>query len=117
MVRLYFAIRRTACVFCGYRSSVATARSRVPNGALTGARSDASDNVTSMPYVLIVLFSLSDGSIGVMKTWQSFASPLTCSMQAFLENETVEDRTYVCVTRDRALALAGATVEISQTQP
>ena len=103
-----------ACL--GYRSSVATARSRVPNGAPRGARSEASDNVTSMPYVLIVLFSLSDGSIGVMKTWQSFASPLTRSMQAFLENETAEDRTYVCVARARALTLAGATIESGQTE-
>jgi len=95
---------------------VALARSWAPNGAPAGARSNGSDDVTSMPYVLIVLFSLSDGSIGMMKTWQSFASPLTCSMQAFLENETVQDRTYVCVTRERALALAGATIDISQTQ-
>ena len=105
------------CVFlggsllCGLRPLLG------PNGAPAGARSDESDDVSSMPYVLIVLFSLSDGSIGVMKTWQSFASPLTCSMQAFLENETAEDRTYVCVSRQRALALAGATIEISQTQP
>ena len=70
-----------------------------------------------MPYVLIVLFALSDGSVVVMKTWESFASPITCSMQAFLENETVnDDRTYVCVTRQRAVALAGATLEITEPQ-
>ena len=70
--------------------------------------------MTSLPYVLIVLFALSDGSVGVMRTSQSFASPLTCSMQAFLENETAKDRTYVCVTLERAIAFAGPGIELSQ---
>lgn len=83
-------------------------------GALS--HSDANDGMTSLPYVLIILFTLSDGSIDVMRTSQSFASPLTCSMQAFLENETAPDRTYVCVTRERALAVAGRGIELSQTR-
>ena len=69
-----------------------------------------------MPYVLIVLFVLSDGSALVMNTSEGFSSPLTCSMQAFIENETVDDRTYICVTRERALALSGATFEIGETR-
>lgn len=71
--------------------------------------------MTSLPYVLIVLFALSDGSIEVMTTSQGFASPLTCSMQAFLENETARDRTYVCVSRERAIAVAGVSFELSQS--
>ena len=63
--------------------------------------------MTSLPYVLIVLFALNDGSFMVMRTSQSFASPLTCSMNAFLETETSKSRTYICVTRERADTLAG----------
>lgn len=68
--------------------------------------------MTSMPYVLIVLFMFNDGSALVMNTSEGFASPMSCSMQAFIENESVHDRTYICVTRERAVALAGATVEV-----
>ena len=63
--------------------------------------------MTSLPYVLIVLFALGDGSVMIMQTSQSFASPLTCSMRAFLETDSARKRTYVCVTRDRAAVLAG----------
>ena len=66
--------------------------------------------MTSMPYVLIVLFLFNDGSAMVMNTSEGFASPMSCSMQAFIDNETVQDRTYICVTRERALALAGPTI-------
>lgn len=69
--------------------------------------------MTSLPYVLVVLFSLGDGSIITMRTSQGFTSPLTCSMHAFMENETTRDRTYVCVTRDRAVALAGEGIGIA----
>lgn len=55
-----------------------------------------------MPYVLVVLFALGDGSLLTMQTSQQFASPLSCSMQAFIENEKARARTYVCVTRDHA---------------
>lgn len=65
-------------------------------------------------YVLIVLFVLSDGSIGVMRTSQTFTSPLSCSMQAFLENEATADRTYVCVAHERSIALAGQGVELAE---
>jgi hypothetical protein len=71
--------------------------------------------MTSLPYVLIILFALSDGSVEVMTTSQGFASPLTCSMQAFLENETAHDRTYVCVSRERAIAMAGVSFDLSQS--
>ena len=73
--------------------------------------------MTTLPYVLIVLFTLTDGSIGVMRTSQGFTSPLSCSLQALMENETTDDRTYVCVTRERALALSGAGLELSQALP
>ena len=63
--------------------------------------------MTSLPYVLIVLFALNDGDYMIMRTSQGFVSPLTCSMHAFLENETSKSRTYVCVTRDRADQLGG----------
>ncbi len=63
--------------------------------------------MTSLPYVLIVLFVLGDGSLATMQTSQSFDSPLSCSMRAFLENESSRDRTYVCVTREDAVALTG----------
>ena len=72
--------------------------------------------MSSLPYVLIILFTLSDGSIEVMTTSQGFASPLTCSMQAFLENESARDRTYVCVSRERAVAMAGVSFELSQSE-
>ena len=69
--------------------------------------------MTSLPYVLIVLFALNDGSFMVMRTSQSFASPLTCSMNAFLETETSKSRTYICVTRERADALAGRNTDLT----
>ena len=61
--------------------------------------------MTPLPYVLIVLFALGDGSIMTMQTMQSFRSPLNCSMRAFIETETAGARsqgTYVCMTRDKA---------------
>jgi hypothetical protein len=70
--------------------------------------------MTQLPYVLIVLFSLNNGAVGIMDTSQTFASPMSCSMRAFIENETVDDRTYVCVTRDRAASLMGKTVDLAQ---
>ena len=81
----------------------------------TGDKLDASNDMATLPYVLIVLFSLSDGSVGVMRTAQSYASPLSCSMQAFLENETVKDRTYVCVSREGATSLAGENILVSES--
>ena len=63
--------------------------------------------MSSLPYVLIVLFAIGDGSVTTIQTSQSFHSPLSCSMRAFLENESSRDRTYVCVTREDALALSG----------
>ncbi|MEM7227027.1 MAG: hypothetical protein AAF495_28930 [Pseudomonadota bacterium] len=73
--------------------------------------------MSSMPYVLVVLFTIGDGSVVAMKTWQSFASPLTCSMQAFMETESAKQRTYICVTREQASALLGKGVEVSQPSP
>jgi hypothetical protein len=35
-------------------------------------------------------------------------------MQAFPENEMANDRTYVCVARERATALAGESIALSQ---
>lgn len=61
--------------------------------------------MTKLAYVLVVLFPLSDGQITAMETYQQYASPLTCSMKAFIENEQVEDRTYVCMTRQDAVAI------------
>ncbi len=63
--------------------------------------------MTSLPYVLMVLFTLNDGRLVSMETNQAFASPLSCSMQAFLANEAARDRTYVCVTQERAAILTG----------
>ena len=52
-----------------------------------------------------------------MDTWQSFQSPLTCSMQAFIESEGAKERTYVCVSRDRAVALLGGNISgLTQAQ-
>jgi len=70
--------------------------------------------MTQLPYVLVVLFSLNNGSVGVMDTAQTFNSALSCSMKAFIENESVKDRTYVCVTRDRAASLMGKSVDLAQ---
>ena len=67
-----------------------------------------------MPSTPILFFAMSDDSIGVMNTWQSSSSPMNCSMQAFPENETTNDRVYVCVTRERAAALAGESIALSQ---
>ena len=61
--------------------------------------------MTGLPYVLVVLFALGDGSVITMNTKQQYASPLSCSMQAFLENEKSRDRTFICVTRDHAVRL------------
>lgn len=70
--------------------------------------------MTQLPYILIVLFTLNDGAVGVMDTSQAFSSPLSCSMKAFIENEAAEDRTYVCVTRDRAASLMGHGIDLAQ---
>ena len=74
--------------------------------------------MTSLPYVLVVLFAMSDGSVAPMATSQGFASPLACSMRAFMENESARERVYVCVTRERAemLLVAGA-VEAAAADP
>lgn len=64
--------------------------------------------MTSLPYVLVVLFAMSDGSVAPMATSQGFASPLACSMRAFMENEGAGERVYVCVTRERAELLFAA---------
>jgi len=66
--------------------------------------------MNALPYLLIVLFNLNDGSLISMSTSQGFASPLSCSMRAFLENETARDRTYVCVTQEHAAKLANRSV-------
>lgn len=61
--------------------------------------------MTSLPYVLVVLFALGDGSALTMQTSQAFSSPLNCSMRAFIENESAQSRsygTYVCMARDNA---------------
>jgi hypothetical protein len=61
--------------------------------------------MTPLPYVLVVLFALGDGSIMTMQTMQSFTSPLNCSMRAFIETETAGARsqaTYVCMAREKA---------------
>ena len=61
--------------------------------------------MTGLPYVLVVLFALGDGSVLTMQTAQDFASPLNCSMRAFIENESPGLRsqgTYVCMTRGNA---------------
>ena len=58
--------------------------------------------MTQLPFVLLVLFAIPGGNHVAMETAQQFSSPLSCSMRAFIENEQVKDRTYVCVSRDRA---------------
>ena len=61
--------------------------------------------MTGLPYVLVVLFALGDGSVLTMQTSQAFTSPLNCSMRAFIENEAAVARcygTYVCMTKDNA---------------
>ncbi len=74
--------------------------------------------MTSLPYVLIVLFALDDGSVFAMRTSQSLSSPPTCSMQAVLENEAAGRRTHVCVLREHATALAGPAPDlVSIRQP
>lgn len=81
--------------------------------------------MTGLPYVLVVLFALGDGSVLTMQTSQAFTSPLNCSMRAFIENEAVHARnygTYVCMTKDHAetfLSARGrpATVATTDTPP
>ena len=58
--------------------------------------------MTELPFVLLVLFAMPGGGHSVMETAQQFNSPLSCSMRAFIESEHVDDRTYVCVTRNDA---------------
>jgi hypothetical protein len=59
--------------------------------------------------LLVVLFAMSDGSVATMRSSQSFASPLSCSMRAFRESETARERIYVCTTSERVemLLVAG----------
>ena len=81
--------------------------------------------MTGLPYVLVVLFALGDGSVLTMQTSQAFASPLNCSMRAFIENESVRTRsygTYVCMTKDNAATFLAArkqqgTVAAAETPP
>ncbi len=61
--------------------------------------------MTDLPYVQVILFALGDGSFITMDTSLQYRSPLSCSMAAFMENEKSRDRTYVCVTREDAVAL------------
>ena len=61
--------------------------------------------MTQLPYVLVILFSMPGGQHVVMETMQQYTSPLSCSMRAFIENEQVSDRTFVCVTREHAKRL------------
>lgn len=72
--------------------------------------------MSSLPYVLIVLFAMGDGTVATIQTAQSFHSPLSCSMRAFLENESSRDRTYVCVTRQDALVLTGDATGLAVAQ-
>lgn len=65
--------------------------------------------MSQLPYVLLVLFAMPDGGHTVMETAHQYDSPLSCSMRAFIENDQVEDRTYVCVTRGDAESLLQAT--------
>ena len=58
--------------------------------------------MSQLPYILLVLFAMPDGAHTVKETAQQYDSPLSCSMRAFIENDQVDDRTYVCVTRDDA---------------
>jgi hypothetical protein len=61
--------------------------------------------MTQLPFVLLVLFAIPGDGHLVMETAQQFSSPLSCSMRAFIENEDVNDRTYVCVSRSHAALL------------
>lgn len=61
--------------------------------------------MSQLPYVLLVLFAMPDGGHTVMKTTQQYDSPLSCSTRAFIENDQIADRTYVCVARDDAESL------------
>jgi hypothetical protein len=58
--------------------------------------------MTQLPFVLLVLFAIPGDGHVVMETAQQFTSPLSCSMRALIENEGVDDRTYVCVSRNHA---------------
>lgn len=62
-----------------------------------------------LPYVLLVLFTMPNGGHSVMETAYQYDSPLSCSMRAFIENDRVDDRTYVCVTRSHAALLLPTT--------
>jgi hypothetical protein len=64
--------------------------------------------MSQLPYVLLVLFAMPDGSHTVMETAQQYESPLSCSMRAFIQNDPIKDRTYVCVTRSNAEILLQA---------
>ena len=61
--------------------------------------------MTTLPFVLVVLFTMDDGQISAMETMQQYSSPLSCSMRAFIESEQARDRTYVCMTRENAADL------------
>ena len=74
--------------------------------------------MTTLPYVLIVLFAMGDGSVATMRTAQAFASPLSCSMRAFQENATARDRSYVCVSRASAdMLTAHPQAELASATP
>ena len=73
--------------------------------------------MTQLPYVLVILFSMPGGHHIVMETMQQYTSPLSCSMRAFIENEQVSDRTFVCVTRDHAMRLLNESRRYASAQP
>jgi len=73
--------------------------------------------MSGLPYVLIVLFAMADGSVATMRTSQGFASPLACSMRAFQANDGARDRTYVCVAAAHAERLAARRIADAAPAP
>jgi hypothetical protein len=73
--------------------------------------------MTTAAFVILVLFSLSDGSVRAMSTLDSFDTPLVCSMRAHRANLKVDDRTYVCLSSRHAEQLLALQVSANAPTP
>ena len=71
--------------------------------------------MTPAKYVLVVLFGLTDGSVGMVDTIESFRNPMECSSAAMRYNDHSDPDygTYVCV-REHDLPAFRAVVQTAR---
>jgi hypothetical protein len=71
--------------------------------------------MTASKYVLVVLFGLTDGSVGMVDTVESYARHQDCAEAAMRYNDRNDPRygTHVCI-RDTDLAAFRASVQMAR---